>query len=89
MRAAAVRPYVLRTVDWSLAVSQTTYHVRDGALSLFLAEFPSVANRHSARARAGARYVCSLCSGAPHVMGLDRHRTILEQCAMVTVVPMP
>ena len=37
----------------------------------------SVANRHLARARAGAHYACSLCSGALHVMGLNRHRTVL------------
>jgi hypothetical protein len=87
VRAAAVRPYVLRTVDWSLAVADYLPRARRclGAVPRRV----SVAIRHSARARAGARYACSLCSGHPHVMGLDRHRTILEQCAMVTVVPMP
>ena len=36
-------PFVLRTVHWSLAVANyctNTTHMRDGDLSLFLAEFP-------------------------------------------------
>ncbi len=84
VRAAAVRPYVLRTVDWSLAVADYLPRTRRCLVSV-PREFPSVANRHSARARAGARYACSLCSGVLHVMGLNRHRTIPAQCTTVVV----